>query len=431
MERPAHQKLDPEPPARGLRILTPLGIRDFALLFAGTSVSLLGDGVYLVTIAWQVYDISNAPTALSVVGVAWTLPMVAFLLVGGVLGDRFDRRRLLIASDAIRAVAIGGLAALALTGAIELWHVIALVAVYGVGEALFAPSFQAIVPEVVPKRLLVQANSLQQLTEPLAYRLAGPALGGLVIAGLGTGAAFVIDSATFLVSMACVAAMRPLPRPEREHTPSMAEDMREGARFVRSQPWLWATLVAAALTLLLWLGPLEVLLPFVVRNEYGAGAGGLGLVFAAAGAGAVLSAVVIGQRGLPRRHVLWMYLGWGGSTLALVGYGLVDEVWQAAAIGFAGGVGEGVGMITWITLIHSHVPDRLLGRVSSLDWMVSIGLTPLSFALAGPVAEAIGAQVTMVAAGLLACAVFLTFLLVPGVRDPEQWAQRASPRPGP
>lgn len=424
-------RLDAEPPTRGLRILAPLRIREFALLFAGTSVSLLGDGVYLVTIAWQVYDISNAPTALSVVGLAWTLPMVAFLLVGGVLGDRVDRRRLLIASDAIRAVAIGGLAALALSGAIELWHVIALVAVYGVGEALFAPSFQAIVPEVVPKRLLLQANSLQQLTEPLAYRLAGPALGGVVIAGLGTGAAFLIDAVSFSVSMVCVALMRPLPRPEREHTPSVVDDLREGVGFVRSQPWLWATLLAAALTLLLWLGPLEVLLPFVVRNEYDAGAGGLGLVFAAAGAGAVLSAVVIGQRGLGRRHVLWMYLGWGTSTLALVGYGLVDEVWQAAAVGFAGGIGEGVGMITWITLIHSHVPDRLLGRVSSLDWMVSIGLTPVSFALAGPIAEGIGTQATMIGAGLLATATFLAFLLVPGVRDPERWPHGASLGSGP
>jgi DHA3 family tetracycline resistance protein-like MFS transporter len=186
-----------------------------------------------VTIAWQVYELSNAPTALSVVGVAWTLPMVLFLLVGGVLGDRIDRRRLMIVSDTIRATAVGGMAILALTGAIELWHVIALVVLYGTGQALFAPTFQAIVPEVVPPAQIVQANSLQQLFEPLAFRLAGPALGGLVIGVLGTGEAFLIDTLSYGVSIACVAAMRPLPRPAPEARPSIRRELREGIAFVR------------------------------------------------------------------------------------------------------------------------------------------------------------------------------------------------------
>ncbi len=423
MERPpTPERLTPTPPRRGVRILRPLRIRDFALLFAGTGTSLFGDGVYTVTIAWQVYELSNAPTALSVVGLAWTLPMVLFLLVGGVLGDRIDRRRLLIASDVIRAVAVGGMAALALTGAIELWHVVALVVLYGTGQALFAPSFQAIVPEVVPHEQLVQANSLQQLFEPLAFRLAGPALGGIVIGALGTGAAFLIDTLTYGVSIACVAAMRPLPRATPADEPSMRAQVREGFEFVRSQTWLWATLSAAAITLLLWIGPLEVLLPYVVKNDYGVGAESLGLIFAAIGAGAIGSALVIGQRGLGRRRVLWMYIGWGGSTLGLAGYGIVNEVWQAMVIAFAAGVGEGIGNITWVTLMHNYVPDRLLGRVSSLDWMVSIGLVPVSFALAGPMAEWIGVEVTMIGASILASVAFLAFLAVPGVRDPERWA---------
>ena len=105
---PPIEPLSAPAPAEGLRILRPLRIRDFALLFGGTTVSMFGDGIYLVAIAWQVYELSNAPTALSIVGVAWTLPMVLFLLVGGVMGDRFDRRRLMIAADTLRALAIGG-----------------------------------------------------------------------------------------------------------------------------------------------------------------------------------------------------------------------------------------------------------------------------------------------------------------------------------
>jgi MFS family permease len=426
---PTPEQLDPVPPPGGLRMLAPLRIREFALLFSGTATSLLGDGVYLVAIAWQVYELSNAPTALSIIGLAWTLPMVLFLLVGGVLGDRIDRRRLMIAADLIRGVAVGGMAALSLAGVIELWHLVALVVVYGIGEALFAPSFQAIVPEVVPRDQLVQANSLQQLFEPLAFRLAGPALGGVVIGTLGTGQAFVIDALTFLVSVACLAAMRPLPRAGAEDRASIGSELREGIAFVRSQAWLWATLVAATVTLLLWIGPLEVLLPYLVKNGYGSGAEGLGLVFAAIGAGAICSALVIGQRGLGRRRVLWMYIGWAGSTLALAGYALVGEVWAAMAIGFVGGIGEGIGNITWATLMHTHVPDRLLGRVSSLDWLVSIGLVPVSFALAGPVAEWIGVETTMIASGALSCVAFLTFLAVPGVRAPERWARPAETVP--
>jgi hypothetical protein len=373
-----------------------------------------------VAIAWQVYDLSNAPTALSVVGVAWTLPMVLFLLVGGVLGDRFDRRHLLIASDALRGLAIACIGGLSLAGAIELWHVIALVALYGVGQALFAPSFQAIIPDVVPRDLLVQANSLQQLTEPVAYRLVGPALGGALVAGLGVGTAFLVDAATFGVSIAAVARMRPQRLAPRAAPASALREVREGFAFVRSRAWLWGTLAAAAISLMLFLGPFQVLLPYIVKNQLGGGAEVLGLVFAASGVGAVASALAVGQRGVGRRHVLWMYLAWALSVASLAGYGVASNEWQAMAIALVSGAAFTVGNITWATLLHTHVPGEVLGRVSALDWLVSIGLTPVSFALAGPAAAALGVEATMIGAGALAASATLSFLLVPGIRDPER-----------
>jgi MFS family permease len=417
------------PPVTGPRILAPLRERDFALLFFGTAVSLFGDGVYLVAVAWQAYELSDTPTALSLVGVAWTLPMVAFLLIGGVLGDRFDRRRLLIVSDVVRATAVAGIGGLALAGTLELWHLVALVAVYGAGEALFAPTFQAIVPDVVPAHMLVQANSLQQLTEPVAFRFVGPALGGALIAGLGTGTAFLIDAATFAVSATCVARMRPR-GPVRERVEaSIASEIREGFAFVRSQAWLWATLLSAAIVLLLYLGPFEVLVPYLVKNEYGGGAGSLGLVLGAAGIGAIGAALLMGERGLARRHVLWMYLGWAFSVVCLGGYAVVAEAWQAMVISLVSGVAFTLANITWTTLMHLHVPAELLGRVSGFDWLVSIGLVPVSFALAGPAAEAFGVEATMIVCGILACAATLVFLLVPGLRDPEQWMAAERPAP--
>ena len=419
---PPLERRAPPAPRDGVRILRPLRIRDFALLFAGTTVSLFGDGIYVVALAWQVYDLSNVPTALSVVGVAWTLPMLIFLLVGGVLGDRFDRRRLMIAGDAIRAVAIGAIAILALSGQIELWHLIVSAALYGAGEAIFAPNFQAVVPDVVPQRLLVEANSLQQLAEPVAFRFAGPAIGGVLVAGLGSGAAFAVDAGTFLVSMACVAIMAPLPVARVDSGASVLEDVREGARFVRSQPWLWATLLSAALTLLLFLGPFEVLVPYIVRNELGGDADVLGLILGASGVGAIVSGLMLGQRGIGRHFVLWAYVGWGVSVFCLVGYALAASAWQAVVIGFVSGLGFTVGNVIWVTMIHRYVPTELLARVSALDWLVSIGLTPISFALAGPLAEAVGVEATLIGAGVLATAACFAFLAVPGIRDPERWA---------
>src|SRR4051794_6253492 len=185
--------------ARG-GLLAPLRPRDFRLLWGGACVSLLGDGAFLVALAWQVYALSGAATAMSMVGIAMTVPTIVFLLVGGVASDRLDRRRIMLAADVVRAVAVSLLALLSLTGALELWHVIVLVVAYGTGAAFFAPAFDAIVPELIPAEDLAQANALEQIVRPLAMRLAGPAIGGTLVGGLGAGTAFALDAASFLVS---------------------------------------------------------------------------------------------------------------------------------------------------------------------------------------------------------------------------------------
>jgi hypothetical protein len=148
-----------EPRSSRLKLLTPLRLRDFRLLWTGMTVSLLGDGVFLVAIAWQVYQLSNAPTALSVVGIAMSVPHVVLLLLGGVVSDRFDRRKVMVFADLIRGVAIAVLGFLSVTGGLELWHVMILTAFYGAGTAFFGPAFDAIVPDVVPSNLLAEANS--------------------------------------------------------------------------------------------------------------------------------------------------------------------------------------------------------------------------------------------------------------------------------
>jgi hypothetical protein len=305
---------------------------------------------------------------------------------------------------------------------IELWHVVALAVPFGVGQALFAPAYQAVIPEIVPRPLLVQANSLYSLTEPISFRFAGPAIGGLLVAGVGPGPAFLADAGTFAFSAVCMWLMRARPAASSGPAMPVRREIAEGFRFVRSHAWLWGTLTAALLGLLLYYGPFEVLLPYLIRNDIGAGAGGFGLVLAASGLGAIGAALVLGERGLARNHVVLMFFGFGLGLGCLALYPLTQALAVAMAVGAVSGVCFTIGDVTWSTLIQSHVPGEMLGRVSSLDWMVSFGLVPVSFALAGPVAEALGVTETMIGAGVLSAAVFLAFLLVPGVRDPERWA---------
>ena len=404
-------------------LLAPFRRRDFTLLWLGLTVSLLGDGVFMVALAWQVYELSNAPAALSAVGVAMTLPHLAFLLVGGALSDRLDRRRLMIAADAARAAAIGLLAALSISGALELWHLLPIMVVYGVGAALFGPAFDAVVPDVVPPGLLPQANAVDQLVRPAALRLAGPAIGGGLISVVGVGGAFGIDAATFLVSIVCVA----LVRTRRAGSPGAAADgagsyrteIREGFRFVRERVWLWGTFAAATFAYLLFLGPIEVLLPYLVKNEMHGSAGDLGLVFAAGGVGGVLGAITMGRRGMPRRPMVFIFAVWSLSTLLVAGYGLSRLPWQAMAVSLGFSMLEAAGTVVWLTVKQANVPGTLLGRVSSFDWFISIGLVPVSFALTGPAAALLGARTTLLAAGLLGSAVTVAFLFLPGMRGTE------------
>ena len=381
------------------------------------TVSFIGDGLYTVAIAWQVYALSNAPTALAVVGVAWMVPQVLLLLIGGAISDRFERRLVLMLSDGIRGAAIAAIGVLSVTGTLRLWHVIALVAVYGAGGALFVPSFTGIVRDVVPRELLLEANSLDQFVRPLCVRLIGPAVGGVLIGFAGTGTAFLADAGSFAFSATAFLLMRTRSLPVSSTRRSMARDIAEGISYVRSHTWLWTTLGALTLSLLFFLGPVYVLMPYVVKNSLHGGAEGLGLVFAAGGVGAVAAALFRGHLGLPRRPLTVVYLAWAGTAFSLVGYAVVDTVWQAMVVSFFSIGCMTTGGIVWTTVLQRSVPGRMIGRVSSLDWVLSLGLTPVSYALTGPIANLMGARATLLRAGIVSGVVLLVVLLVvPSIR---------------
>jgi MFS family permease len=419
----SHEALDrPGGFGRG-NLLSPLKHRDFRILWTGMTISLIGDGIFLIAIAWESYSLWNAPAALSIVGIGMTIPTIAFLLIGGVVSDRRDRRIVMAWADGLRAVAVAVLATLVLMGALRFWELVALVAVYGVGTAFFMPAFEAILPELLPKSELPAANALDQFVRPIAMRLVGPVAGGALVAE-SAGIAFAIDAASFA---ACLVAVLAMPRRAGRHfevQSSSVAALKEGLRFVRQRVWLWGTLLSAAIAYLVFLGPAEVLLPYLVKNELHASAGTLGLVLAAGGLGAVGGAAYMGHRGHPRRDVTVMYMTWTIATLAIAGYGIANAAWELMLVCLIFNALEAAGTIVWATIKQHHVPGSMLGRVSSLDWLISIGLLPLSFALTAPVAAVFGARATLVGAAALGAAVTLSAFFLPGMRAIERTGGR-------
>jgi MFS family permease len=401
--------------------LAPLRHRDFRLLWTGMTTSLIGNGILLVALAWQVYDLSGLPAAMSAVGVALSLPQVVTLLIGGVVSDRFDPRRVMLVSDVVRCAVMATLATLSISGAVRLWEIMALTAVYGAAAGFFGPAFDALVPQLVTEADLVGANALDQFIRPVGLQILGPMLGGVVIGIADPGWAFAVDAATFAFSGACLFLMRrPAESISDEPADSLWVELREGLSYVRRHVWLWGTFLSATFTYLLFVGPTEVLLPYVVKTELGGSAAALGLVLTSGGIGAIVAAIAVGWSGIPRRFISFMYVTWAIATLAVAGYGLATATWQLAAACVVVNGMEAAGTIAWATAKQRLVPGRLLGWVSSVDWFVSTALLPLSYAAAAPAAALIGVRQTLVAAGLLGAVVTIGFLFLPGMRGPQE-----------
>ena len=199
-----------------VKLLRPLRERDFALLWTGMTVSLLGDGIFIVAVAWQVYDIDNDPVALSLVGLAWTGGMTAFLLTGGIVSDRMERRKVLIAADLVRALVLVVTGVLSLAGVLEIWHLVALAVLYGAGEAFFGPAFGALVPEIVAPRSPGRGQLAGAARAPgVASACSGRRWAASIVAAVGAGGAFLLDAGHLRASAACICGLRVRSLPAR------------------------------------------------------------------------------------------------------------------------------------------------------------------------------------------------------------------------
>jgi MFS family permease len=393
--------------------------RDFALLISGQAVSDVGDGMYAVALAWRVYQSYSTPAALSVVGIAFFVPRLLVTIAGGVLSDRFERRWTMIGADCGRAVAVSFLAAISFSPRQELFAIVVLVAFQGIAGSLFGPAESALLPQLVSAEELGRANSLRTVITPLASAVAGPALGGAITASAGPQGAFWIDAGTYAVSVVTLLFMgshRVITTKERR---SVLADARQGFAYVASRPWLWGPILTASIAQLLYAGPNQALVPYLVKFELHASASALGVVLACGGLGTVAAGLLTARLPRPRAIVTFMILGWalGIGSIAIVG--LAQSVWQAALGVFIWNLLLWSGEILWLTLLGLTVPNHIRGRVSSIDFLGSYWMIPLSMALTGPIAALIGPRTVLVWAGIGGATAILSSFLVPNIRRPK------------
>jgi MFS family permease len=395
----------------------------FRLLFAGQALSVVGDRITPVAIAFAVLAIGDV-TDLGIVLAAGGIPFALFAIAGGVVSDRAGRRRVMIASDLVRTVSQAVTAALLLSGRADVWMLVVLSAVYGTSAAVFMPALIGLIPQTVPPQRLQEANALLGVTRSVAH-VAGPALAGVIIAIAGPGEAIALDAITFGLSAACLIALHPragAPEPVEEEDRFTAR-LRAGWREVRARPWLTWGLAAMAAYHVFVLPAVFALGPALAEEEL-SGASSWAAIVACFGIGTVAGNLIALRLRLSRPVLVAAVALVGACTqAAIIGSGLGTA--GIAALMVLAGIAVSLFFTLWDTSIQEQIPPHAVSRVSSYDFAVSLGLMPIGMALAGPVAGQLGLHTTLVLMSAAGVAFALAWLAVPDVRR----VRRPAPEP--
>ncbi|GAC67063.1 MFS transporter [Gordonia soli] len=397
--------------------LKPFALRQYRLLAAGLVLAMFADGVWTVGVVWQVIAMDGGPVQVSMVTGVAAVAMVASTLVGGVLADRVSQRLIMIALEVVKLLAFVIVGITALAGSLTFWHLILAAVAGGITTGMYYPAYSAILPSIVHATQLQAANGIEGFLRPVVFQAVGPMVAGGVISVAAPGLAIALAgiaslaSALFYVAMSPVAVRRDTSGLAAHPLRSAMTDLVEGFVYMWRTPWLWATLFYACILVLATMGPIEVLVPFALRERVDGGAGDHSLVLAGFGIGAALGSLAFASFPMPRRYLSVMFAIWGCSSVPLVIMGLAGQTWMFVAAGFLMGILFDGPMVLWGTLLQRRVPPALLGRIASLDFFVSVALMPVSMAIAAPVSEAIGLTATFVLAGVLPVPVAVAFYL--------------------
>lgn len=391
------------------RILRPLGDRDFRVLFGAVVLSVFAAGMWAVVMVYTVIGAGGGPLDLSLVAAANAVGLLACAIPGGIVADRVSRRLIVRLVEGVNLIAITSVVVTGWIGSVTIPHLTIVAFALGAGAGFFFPAYSAMLPRILPPQQLLAANGLEGAIRPALQQAAGPAVAGILVAAVMVPAHAALAIA---IAHACALALLLLQRPEpplstaapREHSDSaksVFHDLREAVVFTVKTPWLLWTLLYASAWVLVFVGPEEVLLPFITRDRIGEDPRWFGFLLAVYGLGGVIGSIVVSSRPLPRRYLTVMNLVWGVSTLPFAIIGFTDQYWVMLTVVFVCGFGFSYGNVIWGTLLQRRVPTHMLGRISSLDFFVSLALMPLSMALAGPLSQVVPIPMIFLAAGVL------------------------------
>jgi|ERR1019366_2463613 MFS family permease len=388
--------------------------RSFRLFFFGQGISAVGDRIVSVALAFAVLDLTGSVKDLGLVLAAQTVPLVLFLLMGGVWSDRLSRRAVMLTSDLVRAGAQGASALLLVSGNAHVWQLVVLQAVYGAAEAFFKPAAQALLPETVAAGDLQQANALIAVSGNIA-NVGGPALAGVLVATLGAGWGLAIDAGSFLASAAYLSLMRVQAVIPAARTGTLSE-LRAGWRAFRSRTWLWVSALEFMASNALAFSPYLVLGPEIARTSLG-GPGAWAAISTASGIGAVLGGT-LGLRWNPRYPLRAMFVtSLIGTSPLLVLLAVVAPLPALLAAAVISGMSISFFNLVWFAVVQRQIPGEALSRVSSWDSLGSYAITPIGLAAAGPIGIALGISTTLYAAAALGALGTIAVLAVPSVRN--------------
>jgi Major Facilitator Superfamily len=400
----------------------PFAHRNFRLLWFGRTVSRLGDQIAPLALAFAVLDLTGSASDLGYVLAAQRVPLIFLSVFAGVWADRLPRRLVMLGSDVFRGSAQFAIAALLLAGAADLTELVALSVLYGVADVFFYPAAVGLTPATLPPERLQQGNGLLQIAGS-ATSIVGPATAGLLVALTSPGVALAVDGGTFVASALALAAMR-IPAVVRTVArDSLLAEARAGWQEVRSRRWLWAIILYFTFLAIAGLPAFFVLGPYIAKHALG-GASAWAAIMTAGGVGSLLGGGV-GLRVTVRRPLracLILLILWWPPALLLA---YSTSVALIAAAFFAASFGMGWGLVLWPTTLQRHIPEHSISRVSALDEVGTHALSPLAFALVGPLAAAVGAKDTLAGSAALGLAATLAAL---GVRDIRR-LENPAPRP--
>lgn len=403
--------------------------RQFRLLFAGQALSVIGDRITSVVLPFAVLSIGGSTTDVGIVAAAGFLPFIVLGLVGGVIADRIERRRIMIASDLVRLATQLTAGILLVSSQAEVWHLAALMAIFGAADSFFAPAMGGLMPQTIDQPHHLQpANALRSMSMSTGS-IIGPVIGGLLVALAGEGSALIVDAGTFLVSVGCLLALRPRTVERAEVSEPFLVDLKGGWREVRTRTWVWSFLLAMVVYHAIVLPSIFVLGPVLMEDELD-GATSWAVITAAFGLGAILGDFLV-LKWRPRFALRAAAIGLGIASCQAVIIGSGLPLAAIAAIELLAAIGVSSFFTLWDTSLQEHIPEASISRVTSYDYAASTGTIPLGVIVAGPVSEAIGIHETlagMTAVGILAA---IACLAVPAIRNLPRGSARDTAAPAP